>query len=263
MKRLIIVGTLGVACSSPAHADAMPDLRSMAGSVDAEYLSYSDGFGSRRVINANSSFGLGEDTKLLFKFSHGQRSGNGERLRGSRFSGTMVHNWSSSLSTRTSASFGSKSPVFVNRELVQEVSWKPADQTVLTLGGRYARYYGDVVAKSLSAGVAQYFPGGLISYRLSAFEIEGLGRSSAHLGSLKLADRAGSTQLWVGRGSAIHDADWLPTPRRGHYTSVELRRSQRLGGAVSLDVGIKRNWYETPAADFKGTGVQLGVRFER
>jgi hypothetical protein len=108
--------------------------------------------------------------------------------------------------------------------------------------------------------VAQYFRGGLISYRFSAFDIERLGRSAGHLGSLKLNDGGGSTQLWVGHGSAIHDADWMPTPQKGHYTGGELRRSQRLVGAVSVDVGVKRNWYETPAARFRGTGVQIGLR---
>jgi YaiO family outer membrane protein len=262
MKQRIVVGSLVLACASPAYASRVPDLKSVTASVDAEYLSYSDGFGSRRVVNANSSVGLGK-TKLLVRVSQGKRSGDEHRFRASRFGVTVVRNWSSSLSTRTSASLASKSPVFVNRELVQEVSWKPSSQTVLTLGGRYARYHGDVDARSLSVGVAQYFRGGLVSYRFSAFDIERLGRSAGHLGSIKLNDRGGSTQLWVGHGSAIHDADWMPAPQSGQFTSAEIRRSQRLIGAVSVDLGVKRNWYEAPAAKFRGTGVQIGLRIEQ
>jgi hypothetical protein len=133
---------------------------------------------------------------------------------------------------------------------------------VLTAGGRYARYGGGVDARSWSLGTAQYFRGGFVGYRFSSFDINRLGHAVGHLVSAKLTDPYGANQLWLGRGTALHDADFLISPEKGHYTQLEYRRIQPVGGGVSLSVGAKRSWYDTPTTKFHGTGLRFGLVFE-
>jgi YaiO family outer membrane protein len=149
----------------------------------------------------------------------------------------------------------------VTREAAQDVSFKVLPETVLTAGARYARYYGGTDAWSWSAGASQYFKGGMIAYRFTSYDIEHLGHSVGHLGSFKLNDRGGSSQLWVGHGTSIHDAEFLPVPQRGTYTSAELKRSQKLTPDIALNVGLRRSWYDTPEANYHGTGIHLGLTF--
>lgn len=262
MKLPIICATSLLAVAGPAHAGALLDLKSITSSVNGEYLSYSGPFGSRRVVNAETRINAGK-TKAFFGIAQGQRKAGGHTFRATRLTGAVVHQWTGRLSTRTSASLATDKPVFVTRELAQDVSYKVLGGTVLTVGGRYDRYFGQVDALSWSAGAAQYFRGGLVSYRFSAFDVRHVGHSVSHLASVKLKDRLGSSQLWLGHGTALHDADWLPTPERGKYTSVELQRTQRIGGGIGLTAGISRKWYETASVKYRGLGVRLGLTFAR
>ena len=260
MKRTILIASAALACASPAAATGFPHLKSVIASVDGEYLSFSAGFGSRRVVNAQSRFGLG-DAKLSLSVSQGQRKAGAEQSSASRISTTLVNDWTSRFSTRTSLGISGDKPVFVTREAAQDVSFKVLPETVLTAGARYARYYGGTDAWSWSAGASQYFKGGMIAYRFTSYDIEHLGHSVGHLGSFKLNDRGGSSQLWVGHGTSIHDAEFLPVPQRGTYTSAELKRSQKLTPDIALNVGLRRSWYDTPEANYHGTGIHLGLTF--
>jgi YaiO family outer membrane protein len=263
---------LALAFVSSAHAASLPDLnkpdlnkpdlRKIAASIDGEYLSYSGPFGSRRIVNAQTRIDSG-DTVLSLGVSQGSRKAGNEKFHATRVTAAVVHDWSSRLSTRTSASIGSDQPVFVTRELLQDISYKPLPQTVLTVGGRYARYWGGVDAISWSLGAAQYFRGGMISYRFSSFDVHHLGHSTGHLVNLKVQDPYGSNQLWLGHGTALHDAVWLATPEKGKYSNIEYRRVQPIGGGVGLMVGVNHIWYKTDSARFHGTGARVGFTFEQ
>jgi YaiO family outer membrane protein len=252
---------LALAFAGPAHATPLPDLQKIAASVDGEYLSYSGTFGSRRVVNAQTRIDTG-NTVLSLGLSQGSRKAGGNKFDASRVTVAVAHDWSSRLSTRTSASLASNQPVFVTRELLQDISYKATPTTVLTVGGRYARYWGGVDAVSWSLGAAQYFRGGMVSYRFSAFDVHHLGHSTGHLLTAKLNDPYGSNQLWLGHGTALHDAIWLATPEKGKYDNIEYRRVQPLGGGVGLMAGVNRIWYEADSAKFHGTGFRVGLTFE-
>lgn len=263
MNHAFIVGSVALGLGLPASAsttNSALDLRSVAASVDGEYLSYSEGFGSRRIVNADTRFGLGS-TKLSFAVGQGERKSDGQRYNSMRGSATLVRDWSSRLSTRTTASLAKDTPVFANREFIQDISYKLPTGTVATLGGRYARYYRDRDAWSWSLGATQYFRGGFIGYRFSSYDIDRVGHAVGHIVSGKLADPYGSTQLWLGRSTAAVDNDALLTPEKGKFTEVSLRRSLPLKGGIALTAGLKRNWFRTPSAKFEGTGFQLGLTF--
>jgi YaiO family outer membrane protein len=250
--------------AAPANIDkaTVPSVTKIAAMLDGEYLSYSGPFGSRRIVNAQSRVDTG-DTTLSIGVAQGTRKAGDDKFNATRVTVGVAHDWTSRLSTRTSASISSNQPVFVTRELVQDVSYKPLAQTVLTVGGRYARYWGGVEALSWSLGAAQYFGGGMISYRFSSFDVRHVGHTTAHLVNLKVQDPYGSNQLWLGHGSALHDALWLPTVEKGNFTSVEYRRVQPIGGGVGLMVGVNRIWYATDSTKYHGTGARVGLTFER
>jgi YaiO family outer membrane protein len=268
MKKYLYYAPLLIAVASTAHAGVLPglrkfpDLKTITASVDGEYLSYSGPFGSRRIVNATSRFDMGK-TDLSMTISQGERKVGGEKFSASRLSGVVVHDWSSRLSTRTYASIATDKPVFVNRELVQEISYKPLPETVLTVGGKYSRYFGGVDALSWSVGAAQYFRGGSVNYRFSSYNVQHVGHSTGHLLSFKLIDPLGSSQLWLGHGTALHDAIWLATPEKGKYSSVELRRVQPIAGGVSAMVGVNRIWYDTGGTKYHGTGARIGLIFAK
>lgn len=249
-----------------AHAETVPAVKkiavtkSIAATVDGEYLSYSGSYGSRRIVNATSTVDLGT-TSLSLSVSQGVRKEGNNKFSAQRLSGTLVRDWSSRISTRTSASIASNQPVFINRDFVQEVSYKPLPQTVLTVGGRYSRYFGGVDGTSWSVGAAQYFRGGMIGYRFSSYNIKHLGNTTGHLVNFKLNDPLGSNQLWLGHGSALNDAAWLAIPEKGKFTSAELRRVQPIGAGVSLMLGVNRVWYDTQSAKYHGTGARVGLVF--
>ena len=251
---------LALVFAGSAQAAPSLDLKRIAASVDGDYVTYSGPYGKRQVVSARSQFDAGT-TKLSFAVSQGHRSAGDEKFNSTRLQLSVAHDWSSRFSTRTEASIASRNPVFVNRELIQDFSYKPLPQTVLTVGGRYARYATGLDTWSWSAGAAQYFPGGYVSYRFSSFDTEHLGHSVGHLLSAKVTDPYGATQAWVGHGTSLQEADSLIAPEKGRFTSVELRRLQPIGGGVSLSLGAKRTWFETPGDKYRGTGVHLGLAF--
>ncbi len=262
---LALVFASSAQAATPADLNkvaAAPNLAKIAASVEGEYLSYSGPFGSRRIVNAQTRIDAG-DTTFSLGLSQGSRKAGDNKFNATRVTAGVSHDWSSRLSTRTSASIASDKPVFVTRELIQDVSYKPLPETVLTVGGRYARYWGGVEALSWSLGAAQYFGGGMISYRFSSFDVRHVGHTTAHQVNLKVQDPYGSNQLWLGHGSALHDAIWLPIAEKGNFTSVEYRRVQPIGGGVGLMVGVNRIWYTTDSTKYHGTGARVGLTFER
>jgi YaiO family outer membrane protein len=268
MRSSLLLPALLAPFSSAAYA-ALPspkakpnlNLKNVVASVDGEYLSYSGDHGSRRVVNGRTEIRM-PSTRVDFRVSQGRRVAGGESFNGVSLQASVGHDWTSNLSTRTAVGIGSNNPVFVNREFVQEVSFKPAQSTLLTVGGRYSRYFGGVDVKSWSAGASQYFPGGYVSYRFTSYDAENIGHSVGHLVSGKLTDPYGSTVAWVGHGTLVSDADWLAAPQKGHQTSIEVHRLQPIGGGVSLSVGARRSWYKTASGDFHGNGVHVGLSFE-
>lgn len=261
----LVLALAGTALSSSAQASNLPapkvpTVQSMIASVDGEYLSYSGDYGSRRVVNGQTKVDFGK-TKLAVEIAQGIRKAGGDKFEAKRLAASLVQEWTPRFSTRTSLGISGNQPVFVNRELGQEFSYKPFTQTVVTVGGRYARYFGDVEALSWSVGAAQYFDNASVSYRFSSYDVEHLGKTSGHLVGAKLDDRYGSNQLWLAHGTSLHDADWLATPEKGKFNSAELRRVQPIAGNVSAMVAVKRIGYDTGGNKYHGTGFRVGLVF--
>jgi YaiO family outer membrane protein len=233
-------------------------------SIDASYTDYSKAFGSRRIASADVR-GLLGTAVLSFTASNGQRRFADATFKGTKVAGSVTNNWTDRLSTRTSVSLATNQPVFARSEIAQDVSYKLLQNAVVTVGAKRAAYFGGTHVNSLSAGGTYYLRGASIGYRFSALDTEELGRSYAHQLNLRVPDSGGrgATQLWVGRGTSLQDVAWLPTPGRGNYTSVAVRRLQPIASGVALSVTADRTWFNTPAANYTGSTLRVGLDFAR
>ena len=103
----------------------------------------------------------------------------------------------------------------------------------------------------------------MVGYRFSSYDVQHLGNTTGHLVNVKVNDPFGSNPVWLGHGTALHDATMLATPEKGKFNSAELRRVQPIGGGVSLMLGVNRIWYNTDSAKYHGTGARVGVIFAK
>jgi YaiO family outer membrane protein len=253
--RLICASLFAVA-AMPAHAaDAKFGMTS-------EYTHFSGGFGSLRETGGETTLEFGR-TKLIAGVTNGLRKVDGDKYSSVRFSGTVYHDWTDRFYSRTSISAASNQPVFARREVAQDFSYKLTRKAIVTVGGKHSQYYGGQDVLSWSAGGTYYFGGGLVSYRFSSYDSKGLKSSYGHTLSARIKDPrgSGSTQLWLGAGTALHDGDLLPIAETGKFRSVTLQRVQPLTKNIALRAGAGRTWYESAGNKYAGTTGTIGLTF--
>ena len=250
----------GAAAPAPTGSSRASAIGRPTSTLRLEYTDFSKLYGDRAVMTADSRFGIGNASRVAVSLSGGQCRGSGARSRAPQGAVGVDRQWSDRLSTRTSASVASNGSIFAKAQLGQDVSYEIGDGLVATVGGKYASYGHGTNLATLSAGAAYYFRGATLSYRFSLLDSSRLGRSQAHLASVRLKDSggSGSTQLWVGHGSSLYAAD-LPRSGPGKFTSVALQRSQPIGGGIAVNLGINRAWYRTPTGTYHGTGALVGL----
>lgn len=202
-------------------------------------------------------------TAFTLGASYGKRDFGASSSSAVRLSGTVYRDFGERFFTRSSLAIATNKPVFATREVSHDFNFKPVRSTVLTLGGKYARYFDNRDALSWSAGASFYFKAGLASYRYSSFDVTKLGRSQGHLGSLRIKDTrgAGSTQLWVGTGTSVHDQLHLPTTRGGKYRSFTLQRTQPLNNSVGINLGVGQARYEVGSDRYSARSITFGLIF--
>ena len=88
-----------------------------------------------------------------------------------------------------------------------------------------------------------------------------LGKSHGHLGSVRIKDGrgTGTTQLWLGSSTSLHDQLQLPVARESKYRSIALQRFQPLNESLGINVGVGRTRYETGSDRYRGTSVSFGL----
>jgi len=230
-------------------------------SLTSGYTDFSRDFGSRRDTSVESTTDLGR-TAFTIGISQAHRKFDDTSSSAVRVAGAIYHDWSSRIYTRTSVAVSSNRPVYASREFANDVNFKLLPTLVATVGGKYARYYDRKDARSWSAGGTWYFGGGFAAYRYSSFDVDRLGRSDGHLATVRIKDGKGaaSTQLWLGSSSSLHDEGLLFSGRRGTYRSISLQRVQPVIGSLSATATLGRSWYDTQAANYRGTTASIGLR---
>ena len=227
-----------------------------------ELTDYSSGFGRRRETTAEFNADLGR-TAVTLSASQAKRKFETDSYKAVEVAGTLYHDWNSRLYTRTHVALASDKPVFASRQIANDFNFKLRSNVVATLGGKYARYYGDRDVLSWSAGGTWYFGGGFASYRYSNYDVDRLGNSHSHLASVRLKDPRGSgqTQLWLGSGTSLHEQEVALSGRKGSYRSVSLQRVQPIKGPLAVNFTLGRTWYDTDAADYRGTTASVGLNY--
>jgi YaiO family outer membrane protein len=256
--RTIIRSALALSLGASGAAAAAPPTN-----FNIEHTNYTAGRGNRTIATTDAVVAMAEDTKLILTFSGGERRAAGERTRAARFNGTVRQDWSNRLSTQTSVALATNGEIFARSQFAQDISYKLGDSLVATVGGKYATYAGGDHVTSWSAGGAYYVRGLSATYRYSLIDSRRLGRSDAHLASLRLKDPggSGSTQLWLGHGTSLYDVVPQADLKAGKFTSVALRREQPLTRNVSLTAGLSQSWFTAPTGNYRARGLSIGVAF--
>lgn len=259
MKSSVLAAAIALLSATAVEAQPRLDLKSIVASVDADTMDFTSSYGKWRTVNARSQIKAG-GTRIDMSLSRGSRAANDGITTAARAQVSVAHDWTPTLATRSYGTLASRSPVFVNREVGQDVNFKPVASTVLTAGTRYSQYFGGADSWSWSLGASRYFPGGFVSYRFSSYDTKNLGNTTGHVIGAKLNDPYGATQAWVGFGTSLNDVDWLSSPQKGHQTVIELRRLQPIGHGISLSLGAKHAWIQSGDGRYEGSGVHFGIQ---
>ena len=254
---------LAAGFASPAMAqDAPPPAPSaitQSIEVSGESQDFSDGYGSLRSVKLEYRVDFA-DTTVTFSPTVGERRVGGSAVSAVGVAGAVYHDWSDTISTRTRAFIAEDRPVFASVDLAQDLNVKVADKTVLTVGGRWARYFRDQDVYFVSGGLRQYFRGGSVAYRLSWVKPEGRDAFLAQLASLTLNDSRGrgKTQFWFNYGGATFDRTLDSNFSAKDYGGT-VQRIQPLNKDFSLALIAGLQSYARPAGRVEGTKLGLGV----
>jgi YaiO family outer membrane protein len=254
----------GIALPMPALAQDAPEPASgtrHSVEISAESQDFSKGYGSLRSVKLEYRVDFA-DTTVTFSPTIGERRVSGSGVTAVGFAATVYHDWSDTISTRTRAFIAEDRPVFASVDLAQDVSVKLADKTVATVGGRWARYFGNQDVYFVSGGLRQYFKGGSVAYRLTWVKPEGRDAFLAQLATLTLNDGRGSgkTQLWLNYGGASFDRT-IDSSFSGKDYGGLVQRLQPIDKTLSLSLSAGIESYARPAGRVEGTKLGLGLQF--
>ena len=265
---LIGIALFGSASAAWAAPAPTPANRPKVSPVDpklllsAQYTNFSDGFGSRRQTSAEYSADLGR-TAFTVSATQAKRKFATDSYSAVELSGTLYQDWNDKLFTRTHVGLSADKPVFASRQVGTDLNFKLIPQAVLMVGGKYARYYGDRDVLSWSAGGTWYFGGGSVGYRFTLSDVDKLGNGYSHLATVRLKDPGGTgtTQIWLGAGTSLHEQEVLLAGQKGTYRSVALQRLQPIHGPLALNLQVGRSWYDTGTTDYRGTTGSIGITY--
>ncbi|HDS0948751.1 TPA: YaiO family outer membrane beta-barrel protein [Stenotrophomonas maltophilia] len=232
-------------------------------SLQLDHADYSDGFGKRDVQTLDVA-GRSGDSRWHLGLAHGERDYGSARFSGNRVQGSLHHAWSPTVSTRTAFIASNDDPVFVNRQVNQDLQWKVAPQTVLSVGGKYAEYHAGAYVHGWSVGAAYYFPQVTASIRHERHSQSNGPDGYGTTLSLRLKDTQGrgSTQLWLGSGTSGYSAEADPLLLREHDARrLFVRRNQPLGEHLMLEAGLGKTWHKTRLDRFQSVQSHLGLGY--
>ncbi len=149
---------------------------------------------------------------------------------------TVYQKWSPAFTTRTSIGVSEDNGIQPGVTIAQDLTFKVAKDTTVTVGGRFARWQGTEV-EFYSAGLRQYFKGGSVSYTLTRTTPSNSKAFFAHLGNLTLNDgvgKAGKTSIWLSYGGSSESRTPLGASLAGKDAGVTVQRTQPISKTISL-----------------------------
>lgn len=229
-------------------------------SASAETEDFSQDLGSLRSVKIEYKLEA-EDTTVTFTPVIGERQSQTASETSIGVGVAVYQDWSTDLSTRTAVFISEEDPVFAQYDVAQDFSAKVAKETVVTIGGRWARFFGEQDVYFASAGARQYFKRGSIAYRLSLIDPEGRRPFLAHLVNLSLKDSKGEgqTRLWLSAGEASFARPQLGDQFDGSDIGGVIQRLQPFSDNLALTLTAGINRYGRPGKDVTSTTFGLGL----
>lgn len=260
--------SLVLACisASPALAQDEEEEGRSGSSLQAvaETREYSDDLGSLRTLRIEYQ-NVSDAVTFTLAPAVGERRGPLGKDTSVGAGAVLDLKLTKGLYSRTSGFVSEDKPVFAKYDVAQDVLFNVTRTTVVTLGGRWVRHFGNQDLTYVNAGVRQYFKGGSLAYRYSRVDPEGVTDSySAHLVNLTLNDGngPGKTQLWGAYGDTNPDLFDPALTFSGHDYGFNLRRIQPVGGNLSLVGMVGYTSYDRPAGRISAVNVGLGARVD-
>lgn len=222
----------------------------------AEIRSFSDHRGTLSSITVEEEIRRG-DTTIILAPTIGERDTPSATHDAVGMRGTVYHDWSPAISTRTTVFLAERTPVFAHVDVAQDVTVRVADRTTVTAGIRWAEYFEDREAAFFSLGVRRYFDGGSIAYRLTGTQVE-RDEFLAHLINLRFDDGEGegNTQLWLSAGASPSQFD---DSFSGSDYAVMLQRTQPLWDNVALVAAAGLTSYDAAGGRYTATTFRVGL----
>lgn len=171
------------------------------------------------------------------------------------------HDWTPSLSTRTSLAVAGNDGILPFLDVTQDVSVEVAKTVIATIGGRYARFQGRDVLFA-SAGARKYFSRGSVSYRLTHVEPARAKNFFAHLVNVSLNDEAGrgKTSLWLSYGGNADARTPIDPAFSGHDWGVTIQRVQPVSRRFALISRAGYESYDRIGGRIASPSVALGIQ---
>jgi YaiO family outer membrane protein len=259
MTKSIFAAFAATAALCPASVLAQQH-SSQTVTASADTQEFSKNVGSLRSASFEYKFS-NDDTTVTFTPTVGERRAPGLRQTAVGGGASVYQDWSSRVSTRTHAFVAEDQPVFAQYDFAQDVTVKVGDSTAVTVGGRWARYFGRQDVTFLSAGIRQYFKGGSISYRLTRVDPDGRSAYLAHLVNLSVNDPHGhgKTQLWLSAGEASLSNAQVAANFSGEDYGAVLQRVQPLTERLSLIPTVGYASYDRPGNRLDAINLGLGI----
>ena len=252
-----------LACVTTAPAAAQSAGHTSAIQAIAETKDYSDDLGSLRSVRIEYELD-NDDLTLVISPALGQRRAPDMEATAVGLGGTLYLKLAEGLTTRTQVFLAEEKPVFVNRDIAQDLSFNLTSKTVATVGGRWATHFGDQELVYLNAGVRQYFKGGSVAYRYRRIDPDNGDAFGSHLANLTINDPRGpgKTQLWLAYGETNPDIFDPALSFSGDDYGVTLRRVQPIGGGLSLIGTGGYASYDRPLGRVSATTFGVGFRLD-
>lgn len=257
MFKTALVVLASTAAYSPLAASGTQN-QSISASVETE--DFSQDLGSLRSVKIEYKLEA-EDTTVTFTPLVGERKGPAASETSVGAGLGVYQDWSADFSTRTAVFISEEDPVFAQYDVAQDFTLKVAKETVVKVGGRWARFFGDQDVYFASAGARHYFKRGSIAYRLSLIDPEGRQPFLAHLVNLSLKDSKGKgqTRFWLSAGEASFSRPQLGDQFDGSDIGGVVQRVQPISNSLALTVTTGLNRYGRPGKDVTSTTFGLGL----
>ena len=240
--------------NSACASDKAPDTVTTV----AQVQDFNQGLGSLRTLEIQFSRSRGANTLVLAPVIGERRIG---AVHDTAIGGSLefYHDWSSKLLSRSQVFVSENKTPFAHWMVSQDMSAKAAEKTTITVGARYARYFGDNDVFYLSGGIRQYLSFGSVSYRLTWTNPAFSPGYLAHLSAITINDNrgAGKTQLWLSYGSASPISNPSQDTFRGQDYGFAIQRNQPINGKLNAIFRIGVASYDRPGG--RATAPTVGV----